>query len=202
MMGFVQPIGKARLRKSGVAGEAADPVAMQKGVEMFGRSALFADDLDWRSIPSYGQLTLEEGEDHLAAGLQCAKGVGGVDIGFARIEMGKDRLVKNHVQRRVGRYDRGRKIEQHVIAGASADQFLDLFLHDIRAGIISLSAMANQSLRRAAAPRSLGRKPSCHRSAHDGAGPRHGRRRSTQNQLWSARRLPWPELAPGRREIV
>ena len=36
MMGFVQPIGKARHRKSGVAGVAADPVAMQKGVEMFG----------------------------------------------------------------------------------------------------------------------------------------------------------------------
>ena len=38
MVDFIQPVGEARRRESGVAGEAADPVAMQGSVEMFGRT--------------------------------------------------------------------------------------------------------------------------------------------------------------------
>ncbi len=66
--------------------------------------------------------------------------------------MGEDRPVKDHVQRCVGRDVRGRDIEQHVIAGALAGQFVNQFLHDIRADIIALPAMTDQRLRRTAAP--------------------------------------------------
>lgn len=97
-------------------------------------------------------LQFEEGEDHLAAGLERAKGFGGVEIGLARIERGEDRPVKDHVQLCVGGDDRGRDVEQRVIGAASARQFVNQFLHNIWAGVIALPSKADRRLCRAAAP--------------------------------------------------
>ena len=89
-------------------------------------------------------LQFEEGEDHLAAGLQRAKGIDGVEIEFTGIEMGEDRPVKYHVQRCVGRDDPRLDVENDIIARTLPGQLVDQFLNDVRANISALPSGAFQ----------------------------------------------------------
>ncbi len=152
MISIVLPISKAGLDEACITGKAADPIAMQESIKMFGRMA----DTQMIKIgvphPIVRQLLqFKEGEVHLAARLERAKGVGGVEIGFTWIEMGEHRPVKDHVQRRVGSDDPRGDIEQNRIAGALASQFVEQFLHDIGTSIIAPPPGADKRLRRATA---------------------------------------------------
>ena len=81
MVAFVRTIGKAWFFKTGVARKAADPVAMQEGIEMFCGMTYPQMLQIGVPYPVVGRLfQFEVGEDHLAAGLERAKGIGGIKI--------------------------------------------------------------------------------------------------------------------------